>query len=112
MAAVDFDLSSDHELIRRTVREFAEGEVAPVAEPEAGSDAGNTRTRAQLDGEEWVINGAKQFITNAGTAISGLVCITAVTGSNGAGTGDGGAEREISNLIVPNGAPGYTQGAP
>ncbi len=172
---MDFDLSDDHELIRRTVRDFAEGEVAPVAEeldrtksfpyeivrqlgelglmgipfpeeyggggrrlaglrargrgahargllggdhavrahlarhaadlpvrlrgaearvdaassrrgrrlgafgltePEAGSDAGNVRTRARLDDGEWVIDGAKQFITNAGTDISGVVCIT------------------------------------
>jgi alkylation response protein AidB-like acyl-CoA dehydrogenase len=199
MAAVDFDLSPDHELIRRTVREFAQGEVAPVAEeldrtksfpyeivrqlgalnlmgipfpeeygggggdtlgyalaveeltrvdssvaitlcahtslgtqplylfgseeqkrewlpklcsgerlgafgltePEAGSDAGNVRTRASLADGEWTINGAKQFITNAGTDISGLVCITARTG-----------EEEISNIIVPNGAPGYEQGEP
>jgi alkylation response protein AidB-like acyl-CoA dehydrogenase len=196
---VDFDLSPDHELIRRTVREFAEGEVAPVAEeldrtksfpyeivaklgklnlmgipfpeeygggggdtlayalaveeltrvdssvaitvcahtslgtqpvylfgseeqkrewlpqlcsgerlgafgltePEAGSDAGNVRTRAQLADGEWTINGAKQFITNAGTKISGIVCITARTG-----------EEEISNLIIPNGTPGYEQGEP
>jgi short-chain 2-methylacyl-CoA dehydrogenase len=202
--AMDFDLSADHELIRRTVREFAEAEVAPVAEeldrtksfpyeivaklgalnlmgipfpeeygggggdtlayalaveeltrvdssvaitlcahtslgtqplylfgseeqksewlprlcsgerlgafgltePEAGSDAGNTRTRARLADGEWVIDGAKQFITNAGTDISGVVCITAVTGAE-----DGG-EREISNLIVPNGTPGYEQGEP
>ena len=202
MAPVDFDLSSDHQLIQRTVREFAEGEVAPVAEeldrtksfpyeivaalgklnlmgipfperyggaggdtlayalaveeltrvdssvaitvcahtslgtqpiylfgseeqklewmprlcageilgafgltePEAGSDAGNTRTRARLDGGEWVINGAKQFITNAGTDISGVVCLTAVTAEDGA--------KEISNLIVANGTPGYTQGEP
>ena len=201
---MDFDLSSEHQLIRSTVREFAEGEVAPVAEeldrtksfpyaivaalgklnlmgipfperygggggdtlayalaveeltrvdssvaitlcahtslgtqpiyvfgseeqklewmprlcsgevlgafgltePEAGSDAGNTRTRAELDDGEWVINGTKQFITNAGTDISGMVAITAVTGSGGDGS------REISNLIVPNGAPGYTQGEP
>jgi short-chain 2-methylacyl-CoA dehydrogenase len=200
---MDFDLSPDHELIRRTVREFAEGEVAPVAEeldrtkafpyaiveqlgrlnlmgipfpeeygggggdtlayalaveeltrvdssvaitlcahtslgtqpiylfgseeqkrewlprlcsgellgafgltePEAGSDAGNTRTRATLADGEWVINGAKQFITNAGTEISGMVAITAVTGEQ-----DG--SREISNIIVPNGAPGYEQGEP
>ena len=205
---MDFDLSPDHELIRRTVREFAEGEVAPVAEeldrtksfpyeivaklgklglmgipfpqeygggggdtlayalaveeltrvdssvaitlcahtslgtqpiylfgteeqkrewmpklcageqlgafgltePEAGSDAGNTRTRARLEGEgsgsgEWVIDGAKQFITNAGTDISGVVCITAVTGeTNGA--------KEISNLVVANDTPGYEQGQP
>jgi short/branched chain acyl-CoA dehydrogenase len=203
---VDFDLSPDHELIRRTVREFAEGEVAPVAEeldrtksfpyeivrqlgklnlmgipfpeeygggggdtlayalaveeltridssvaitlcahtslgtqpvylfgseaqkrewlprlcsgeklgafgltePEAGSDAGNTRTRARLEDGEWVVNGAKQFITNAGTDISGMVCITAVTGDPSAQAG----EREISNLIVANGTPGYEQGEP
>jgi len=202
---MDFSLSSDHELIRRTVREFAEGEVAPAAEeldrtksfpyeivkqlgalnlmgipfpeeygggggdtlayalaveeltrvdssvaitlcahtslgtqpiylfgseeqkrewlprlcsgerlgafgltePEAGSDAGNTRTRAKLQDGEWVIDGAKQFITNAGTEISGVVCITAVTSN-----GEGEISREISNLIVPNGTAGYTQGEP
>jgi short-chain 2-methylacyl-CoA dehydrogenase len=219
---MDFDLSQEHELIRRTVREFAEGEIAPVAEeldrtkafpyeivrklgelnlmgipfpadygggggdtlayvlaveeltkvdssvaitvcahtslgtqpvylfgseaqkrewlpqlcsgrrlgafgltePEAGSDAGNTRTRAELDGGDWVIDGAKQFITNAGTEISGMVCITAVTGDgNGEGAGDGkrsdtahrpspAGPREISNIIVPNGTPGYNQGEP
>ncbi|MFI5004360.1 MAG: acyl-CoA dehydrogenase family protein [Solirubrobacterales bacterium] len=214
---MDFDLSPEHELIRRTVREFAEGEVAPVAEeldrtksfpyeivaklgrlnlmgipfpeeygggggdtlayalaveeltrvdssvaitlcahtslgtqpiylfgdeeqkrewlprlcsgerlgafgltePEAGSDAGNTRTRARLEDGEWVIDGAKQFITNAGTDISGVVCITAVTGEPGPGdsaqargAGGGGAGREISNIIVPNGTPGYEQGEP
>jgi len=201
--AVDFELSDDHRLIQRTVRDFAQGEVAPVAEqldrdkafpyeivrrlgelslmgipfpeevgggggdslayalaveeltrvdssvaitlcahtslgtqpiylfgsdeqkrewlpalcageklgafgltePEAGSDAGNTSTRARLQDGEWVIDGAKQFITNAGTDISGLVTITAVTDrSNG--------EREISNLIVPNGTAGYQQGEP
>jgi len=73
-----------------------------LTEPEAGSDAGNVRTTAKLeDGGEWVIDGAKQFITNAGTDISGLVCITARTGPE-----------EISNLIVPNGTPGYEQGEP
>jgi short-chain 2-methylacyl-CoA dehydrogenase len=72
-----------------------------LTEPEAGSDAGNVRTRAELDGEEWVIDGAKQFITNAGTEISGVVCITARTGPE-----------EISNLIVENGTPGYEQGEP
>jgi len=194
-----FDLPDDHEMLRRTVREFAEGEVAPVAEeldrtktfpidivrqmgelgwmgipfpeevggsggttlqyalaveeltrvdssvaitmcahtslgtqpvylfgsdeqkerllpdltagrklgafgltePEAGSDAGNVKTRAQLDGGEWVVNGAKQFITNAGTELSGHVAITARTG-------DG----EISNIIIENGTPGYEQGEP
>ena len=48
-----------------------------LTEPEAGSDAGNVRTRARLEDGEWVIDGAKQFITNAGTDISGVVCITA-----------------------------------
>jgi alkylation response protein AidB-like acyl-CoA dehydrogenase len=196
---MDFDLSPDHELIRRTAREFAEGEVAPVAEhldknkefpyeivkklgelgfmgipfpeeyggagadtlayaiaveeltrvdssvaitmcahtslgtqpvylfgseeqkqrllpdlmagrklgafgltePEAGSDAGNVRTRAELEGGDWVVNGAKQFITNAGTDISGHVAITARTGKT-----------EISNIIIENGTPGYEQGEP
>ena len=72
-----------------------------LTEPEAGSDAGNTRTRARLQDGEWVINGAKQFITNAGTDISGVVCITARTD-----------DEEISNLIVPNGTDGYEQAEP
>jgi alkylation response protein AidB-like acyl-CoA dehydrogenase len=72
-----------------------------LTEPEAGSDAGNTRTRAVLDDGEWVINGAKQFITNAGTDVSGHVCITARTG-----------EEEISNIVVENGTFGYDQGEP
>ena len=76
-----------------------------LTEPEAGSDAGNVKTRAVLEDGEWVINGAKQFITNAGTDISGLVVITAVTNSNG-------GEREISNILVENGTPGYEQGEP
>jgi short/branched chain acyl-CoA dehydrogenase len=214
---MDFDLSPDHELIRRTVREFAIGEVAPAAEeldrtksfpyeivaqlgklglmgipfpeeygggggdtlayvlaveeltrvdssvaitlcahtslgtqpiylfgseeqrrewlprlcsgeklgafgltePEAGSDAGNTRTRARLDAGEWAIDGAKQFITNAGTDISGVVCITAVTGSDDVAhdardspAHAGGAAKEISNILVANGTPGYEQGEP
>src|SRR5580698_2265124 len=206
---MDFDLSADHELIRRTVREFAAGEVAPVAEeldrtksfpyeivaklgklglmgipfpqeyggsggdtlayalaveeltrvdssvaitlcahtslgtqpiylfgseeqkrewlpqlcageklgafgltePEAGSDAGNTRTRARLQDGEWTIDGAKQFITNAGTEISGMVCITAVTGESDGADPDR-PSKEISNIIVPNGTPGYEQGEP
>ena len=70
-----------------------------LTEPEAGSDAGNVRTRAVLEGGEWAINGAKQFITNSGTDISGFVMITARTG-----------DEEISNLLVPNGTPGYEVG--
>jgi alkylation response protein AidB-like acyl-CoA dehydrogenase len=74
-----------------------------LTEPEAGSDAGNVRTTAKLDDGEWTVNGAKQFITNAGTDISGCVSITAVTGETG-------GRKEISNLIVPNGTPGYEIG--
>src|SRR4030081_2854059 len=80
-----------------------------LTEPEAGSDAGNTQTRAVLEDGEWVINGSKQFITNAGTDISGLVVITAVTGGSSKGDGAG---REISNLLVANGPPGYEPGEP
>src|SRR5664280_1903300 len=80
-----------------------------LTEPDAGSDAGNTRTRARLDDGEWVIDGAKQFITNAGTDISGVVCITAVTGASSDGESNG-ATREISNIIVANGTPGYAHG--
>lgn len=76
-----------------------------LTEPEAGSDAGNTKTTAKGNGGGWVINGSKQFITNAGTDISGCVTITAVTGQE-----DGRAE--ISNLIVPTDAPGYSRGEP
>jgi short-chain 2-methylacyl-CoA dehydrogenase len=72
-----------------------------LTEPEAGSDAGNVRTRAVQDGDEWVVNGAKQFITNAGTDISGVVSITARTGDD-----------EISSFLIENGTPGYEQGEP
>jgi alkylation response protein AidB-like acyl-CoA dehydrogenase len=71
-----------------------------LTEPEAGSDAGNVRTTARLDDGEWVIDGAKQFITNSGTDISGFVAITARTD-----------DREVSNIIVPRGTPGYDVGA-
>jgi short-chain 2-methylacyl-CoA dehydrogenase len=80
-----------------------------LTEPEAGSDAGATRTTARPENGEWVIDGAKQFITNAGTEISGCVTITAVTGQS---ADEGGSGREISSLIVPNGTPGYEPGEP
>src|SRR6478672_3328139 len=70
-----------------------------LTEPEAGSDAGNVRTTAKLEDGEWRIDGAKQFITNAGTDISGGVTITARTG-----------ESEISNIMVPRDTPGYEVG--
>jgi len=72
-----------------------------LTETEAGSDAGATRTRAELRDGSWVVNGSKLFITNAGTDITACVTITALTG-----------EDEISNIVVPNGAAGYTISAP
>jgi alkylation response protein AidB-like acyl-CoA dehydrogenase len=77
-----------------------------LTEPEAGSDAGNVKTRATLADGTWTIDGAKQFITNAGTDISGHVAITAVTGTDSRG------RKEISNLIIENGTAGYEQGTP
>ncbi|MGA8744484.1 MAG: acyl-CoA dehydrogenase family protein [Solirubrobacterales bacterium] len=74
-----------------------------LTEPDAGSDAGNLRTTAKLEQGEWVVNGAKQFITNSGTEISGCVSITALTG-------EANGRKEISNLIVPAGTPGYEVG--
>ncbi len=79
-----------------------------LTEPEAGSDAGATRTRARLEpaasgaGQEWVVDGAKSFITNSGTAITSLVTVTARTG-----TLEGG-RAEISTVVVPSGTPGLT----
>ena len=73
-----------------------------LTEAESGSDAGATKTRAVLDGDEWVVNGSKQFITNSGTQITCLVTVTARTGQ----TADG--KPEISAIIVPSGTPGFT----
>ncbi|GAC70378.1 acyl-CoA dehydrogenase family protein [Gordonia soli] len=77
-----------------------------LTEPGAGSDAGATATTAREDGEDWVINGAKQFITNSGTDITSLVTVTAVTGA-----ADGG-RKEISTIVVPSGAPGFVAEPP
>ena len=73
-----------------------------LTEPDAGSDAGGTRTTATRDGDEWVIKGAKSFITNSGTDITSLVTVTARTGT----TAEGRAQ--ISAIIVPSGTPGFT----
>jgi short/branched chain acyl-CoA dehydrogenase len=72
-----------------------------LTEPEAGSDAGATRTTAELRDGTWVVNGSKMFITNAGTDITWGVTITARTGDD-----------EISNIVVPNGTPGYDLSPP
>lgn len=67
-----------------------------LTEPEAGSDAGATKTRATLAGGQWTINGAKAFITNSGTEITSVVTVTARTGDD-----------EISTILVPAGTPGF-----
>ena len=73
-----------------------------LTEPQAGSDAGATQTRAELDGGCWVISGAKQFITNSGTDISAGVTITAVTARR-----PNAVRGEISALLVPRDTSGY-----
>ncbi|UJW33009.1 acyl-CoA dehydrogenase family protein [Saccharothrix sp. AJ9571] len=72
-----------------------------LTEPGGGTDAGATRTTAVRDGDEWVINGSKSFITNSGTDITALVTVTAVTGVTPEG------RKEISAIIVPSGTPGF-----
>jgi alkylation response protein AidB-like acyl-CoA dehydrogenase len=71
-----------------------------LTEPGGGSDAGATRTTAVLDGDEWVINGSKSFITNSGTDITSAVTVTAVTGTQD-------RRKEISAILVPSGTPGF-----
>lgn len=73
-----------------------------LTESEAGSDAAATRTRATLEGSEWVVTGSKQFITNSGTDITQLVTVTAVTGRLESG------QPELSAILIPSGTPGFT----
>ena len=99
LGAMPIFLFGTEEQKREWLPELASGRKLAsfgLTEPEAGSDAGATRTTAQLRDGSWVVNGSKIFITNAGTDISACVTISARTG-----------EDEISNLIVPNGAEGY-----
>jgi short/branched chain acyl-CoA dehydrogenase len=77
-----------------------------LTEPEAGSDAGGTKTNAHLDVGRWVINGNKEFITNSGTDITRLVTVTAVTGQHE--RKDGSIKKEISTILVPTDTPGFT----
>ena len=104
LGAMPIFLFGTEEQKRRWLPELAAGRSLAafgLTEAEAGSDAGATRTRAELRDGQWVIDGSKQFITNAGTDITACVTITALTGEN-----------EISNVIVPNGAPGYELSPP
>jgi short/branched chain acyl-CoA dehydrogenase len=97
-------LFGDEEQKRQWVPQLASGESLAafgLTESNAGSDAGNTSTRAELRDGQWIVNGSKMFITNAGTEITACVTITARTGDD-----------EISNIIVPNGTPGYDISAP
>jgi short-chain 2-methylacyl-CoA dehydrogenase len=92
---------------RRWLRPLAGGDqlgAFGLTEPGGGSDAGAIRTRAVLDGDDWVIDGTKAFITNAGLDRSGLVTVAAVTGERPDG------RNEITNIIVPAGTPGYRLG--
>jgi butyryl-CoA dehydrogenase len=77
-----------------------------LTEPGAGSDAGATKTRAELADGEWVVNGSKQFITNSGSSITSLVTVTARTGTREDG------KAEVSTVIVPSGTPGFTAEKP
>jgi len=97
------NLFGSEEQKRRWLPQLASGRrlaAFGLTEPGAGSDAGATRTTARPEGGDWVVDGAKMFITNAGTEISALVTVTARTG-----------EDEISNIVIENGTPGYTQSA-
>lgn len=90
---------------RRWLPRLARGEALGafgLTEPGGGSDAGATRTTANLAEGEWVINGTKAFITNSGTDITDLVTVTAVTGQLA------GGRKEISAIVVPSGTPGFT----
>ena len=79
-----------------------------LTEPGAGSDAGATKTKAELHDGEWVINGSKQFITNSGSEITSLVTVTARTGEIPSSSPEKPAKAEISTIIVPSGTPGFT----
>ena len=109
LGASPFYLFGSKEQKERFLPPLASGEqlwAFGLTEPGAGSDSGGTQTRATLHDGFWHINGAKAFITNAGTDMTGGVTITAVTGMRPDGRG------EITNIIVPKGTPGYIIGNP
>jgi alkylation response protein AidB-like acyl-CoA dehydrogenase len=92
---------------QRWVRPLAEGTALGafgLTEPEAGSDASGIRTRARRDGDDWVINGTKMFISNAGTEMSLGVTILAITEVDGSGA------KRYGSFFIPDDAPGYAKG--
>ncbi|MGH2505056.1 MAG: acyl-CoA dehydrogenase family protein [Ktedonobacterales bacterium] len=108
LGATPFYLFGSEEQKQRYLTPLAQGEQLwsfGLTEPNAGSDSGGTETHAEREGGAWRVNGAKTFITNAGTEMSAGVTITAVTGR----TDDG--HKAITNFIVPKGTPGYHIGA-
>ena len=106
LGATPFLLFGTEEQKQKYLVPLARGEMLwgfGLTEPQAGSDAGGTRTRAELRDGRWVINGTKAFITNSGTDISGGTTITAVTGTDSRG------RNEISNILVPQDTAGFTR---
>jgi short/branched chain acyl-CoA dehydrogenase len=105
LGSTPFFLFGTEEQKRKYLVPCARGEMLwgfGLTEPQAGSDAGGARTRAELRDGSWVINGTKAFITNSGTEITGGTTITAITGTNERG------RSELSNIIVPQDTPGFT----
>jgi short-chain 2-methylacyl-CoA dehydrogenase len=106
LGATPFHLFGTEEQKQKYLVPLARGEKLwgfGLTEPNAGSDAGNVQTRADLRDGKWVVNGTKAFITNSGTDITGGTTITAVTGARPDGS------REISNIIVPQETPGFSR---
>jgi butyryl-CoA dehydrogenase len=106
LGATPFYLFGTEAQKQRWLVPLARGEMLwgfGLTEPQAGSDAGATQTRAELRDGHWIVNGTKAFITNSGTDITGGTTITAVTGRDERG------RSEISNLIVPQATPGFTR---
>jgi alkylation response protein AidB-like acyl-CoA dehydrogenase len=111
LGAMPFHLFGTEEQKQRWLVPMASGEILGafgLTEPGGGSDAAATRTTARRDGDEWVINGSKAFITNAGTPLSKVVTITAVTGRESGG--EDGGRKQITAIAVPHGTPGFTVG--
>ena len=104
LGAMPLDRFGSPELRARWLPRLTSGEALGafgLTEPGSGTDAGALRTSARLDGNTWVINGSKAFITNSGTDLTEFVTVAAVTG-----TATGGRP-EISTILVPSGTPGF-----